>query len=111
MRFPYGETVIVRRMSKTGARDEYGVAIRTPIETAYPNCATWSGPSTERNDNQTQVIAERTVVLPHGTVVEATDTIVVLGKEYAVQGQPADDTSPFTGWAPGVVVELRRAGG
>jgi hypothetical protein len=111
MQFPFGETVTVRRMVKTGARDEYGVAVRQPVDTTYTNCATWSGPSTERNDNQTQVIADRTVVLPHGTAVEATDVVVVQGKSYNVQGQPSDDTSPFTGWAPGVIVELRRVGG
>lgn len=110
MLFPFGEVVILHRMVAAG-RDEYNVTIRTQQDTTFTQCPTWSGPSTERNDNATQVIADRTVVLPHGTGVQPTDEITVLGLRYSVLGQPADDTSPFTGWAPGTVIELRRVGG
>ena len=110
MQFPYGVEVVLHRMVP-GGRDEYGATIRTDQDTTFTQCPTWAGPSTERNDNQTQVTADRTVVLPHGTAVKATDEITVQGLRYSVLGQPSDDTSPFTGWAPGTVIELRRVGG
>ncbi len=108
--FPFGDTVILHRLVPAG-RDEYGVTVRVDQPVTLERCATWAGPSSERTDNQTQVTVDRTVVLPAGTTVLATDEVTVRGQRYTVVGQPADDRSPFTGWAPGVVVELRKVSG
>lgn len=110
MDFPNGVTVILHTRLVDGA-DEYNNTTRVDADVPFERCATWAGPSVESPQGATTVITDRTVVLPHGTAVAPTDQITVLGERYRVEGKPKDDVSPFSGWAPGVVVELVRVTG
>lgn len=69
------------------------------------------GGSTEIVQGQDVVIVQPTVVLPPGTDVAAIDAVEVDGNRYEVDGSPSAPVSPFTNWAPGVVVKLRRVTG
>ena len=46
-----------------------------------------------------------TLYLPTGTEIGPQNRVVVRGKTYDVLGEPAEWVNPFTGWAPGVVVQ------
>lgn len=62
-------------------------------------------------DARNAVTSGFTVGLPAGTDVTARDRLRVRGVVYRVLGEPADWRSPFTGWAPGIVVQVARTEG
>lgn len=111
MDFPYGETVTRQRGVPT--LDPYsgevtGIDWTTPDELAIEKCGFNPGQSSEPvQDARNAVITQPEVYAPTGSDVLAGDRLVVRGKTYAVDGDPADWRSPFTGWAPGLVIPLK----
>lgn len=109
--FPFGETVT--RLRSTPTFDAYadapaGVSWRTPDELEIPGCAFNPGTSTEPvQDARNAVITRPEVYAPAGSDVLPGDRLVVRGVTYEVDGRPADYRSPFTGWAPGLVILLK----
>jgi len=51
------------------------------------------------------------IYAPIGSDILFTDLLQVRGQVYMVEGDPADWVSPFTGWAPGMEIALKRAVG
>lgn len=111
MDFPHGETVT--RFRATAVTDPYsgeptGISWDDPDSLAIPGCAFNPGRSSEPvQDARTAVITQPEVYAPPGADVLAGDRIVVRGKTYEVDGEPADWRSPFTGWTPGIVLALK----
>lgn len=105
MSLPY-ETV-VRLRSTGGGFDRYGDPIpgtddETPIDGALVAFASSSEPVVVGRNS---VITQDTLYLPEGTDALATDRFRVRGKEYEIEGEPAD-------WAgAGVVVAIKKVTG
>jgi hypothetical protein len=111
MGFPFGETVTLIRRSVTG-QDSDGSDVKGTTEVTIEHAGWDPGTSTEAVQGQDQVVQMPRFFLPAGTVVDPLDAIRrANGKTYEVTGEPGDYQSPWTGWAPGVVVNLRRVAG
>ena len=110
--FTHGETVTILR-DTPGGFDQYGDPI--PSSTAridIVGCGIDDRYSTEPTERGRQgVIVGKTILAPAGSDFRSTDGVEVRGKAYVVDGDAGEPVSPFTGWAPGVVVAIRRAVG
>jgi hypothetical protein len=107
--FPFGQAVTLVKRVK-GAADALGNDTWTT--TSIPtNGAFDPGTSVESVQGQDLLVTSPRVFLPAGTDVSAVDAIDVAGARYEVDGSPNDYTNPFTGWNPGVVVQLKRVTG
>jgi len=112
--FPFGETVIRRRREQTGT-DRYGNPVYQFVETTLDERAAFD-PGGSREP--VEVGRDQTVTTPKlyfpaswPDLVES-DRVVVRGKQFTVQGTPADWKGPFAGPAiGGLVVELQRLTG
>lgn len=110
--FPFGEPVTVQARV-VGSEDSHG----NPIETfadpvTVDGCAFDPGGSVETLEPGREAVVTRPrVFVPVGTVVTARSLMTVRGLLYRVDGDPADYRNPFTGWQPGIVVNLERAEG
>lgn len=62
-------------------------------------------------DARNAVTSGFTLYLPADTAVASSDRVVVRGETFGVLGEPALWRNPFTGWAPGVVVQCERMEG
>lgn len=117
--FPYGETVT--RLRRFEEVDPYSQQVEVaawddpdnpPYELEIAGCAFNPGVSSEPLDlARNAVITRPEVYAPAGSDVLAGDRLVVRELTYDVVGDPADFRSPFTGWAPGLVVRLERVDG
>jgi hypothetical protein len=69
--------------------------------------------STERTDLRDTVITVPTLFAPFGSDIKATDQILLPGdpKPWEVDGDVANWHTPYTGWAPGQTISLRRVRG
>lgn len=113
MNFAHGETVTILHPGSS-AEDDYGdTTTATWTAEDVAGCAVAPGASEENNRRQATVSVDFTVYMPAGTTVEPEARMMVRGDTdddtYEVVGEPADWRSPFTGWRPGVVVELVRS--
>jgi hypothetical protein len=113
--FPYGETVIRQRgavVTDPYSGEATGVDWDDPDEHEVPGCAFNPGRSSEPlQDARNAVTSQPEVYAPAGVDIVAGDRLVVRGLTFEVDGDPADWISPFTGWAPGLVVALKRTEG
>lgn len=96
------------RETSTGT-DEYGLPIVT-IETFTVSAIVAPRTSSKTvGSSEVTVTEDLALYLPPGTVVLPKDVFDVRGKRYLVDGEPFEWRSPFGGWTPGVVVDLRKA--
>ena len=111
MDFTFGETVTV--LPGPDTTDQYGDPIpSTRIGGDITGCGVAPRYSTEPTERGRQgVIVGLSIYAPIGSDILFTDLIEVRGQVYMVEGDPADWVSPFTGWAPGMEVALKRAVG
>lgn len=108
MDFPHGETVTVR--STTTTDDGLGNTTTTVVESSWGPCAVAPRYATESSDPRApQVIVGKIVYGPPRTL-DSDDTLVIDGVTYQVDGLPGEWVNPFTGWAPGIEVPVKRAG-
>ena len=113
--FAFGETFTRLRAplvsdpySVEDIRAEWDDEDNPPDELDIEDCAFDPGGSDEPVEAGRQaVITKPTVFAPFGSDIEAADRLIVRGKTYSVEGNPGDYRSPFTGWEPGRVVELK----
>lgn len=105
-----GETVTLLTRSKSGV-DADGNDVYTSASTTVAGCAFDPGGSLEVVQGRDTVTTTPTVYLPPGTAAHSVDAVTVRGVTYEVDGSPNSPTSPFTGWAPGVVVKLKAVTG
>lgn len=110
--FPFGEPVIFEA-HLDGAEDSHG----NPVDAwASPRtvegCAFDPGGSVETYEpGRNPVVTSPRVFAPAGTVVGARDRVTVRGRVFQVKGDPGDYRSPFSGWRPGIVVNLEVVSG
>ena len=109
--FAHGETVTVLPGPPT--TDAYGEPIpSTRTGGDITGCAIAPRMSTEPTERGRQgVIVGLTVYAPAGSDILSTDSLMVRGHSYLVEGEPAEWVSPYTGWTPGLEVAIRRAVG
>lgn len=109
MNFPFGEPItLIRRTVTSRDSDGNNVYNETAVSVAGGFDPAIGFESTNAMD---QVSTQPQVYLPPGTVVDSIDAVVVRGLRYEVDGVANDWRSPFTGWAPGVVVPLKKVTG
>lgn len=111
MMFAHGETVTV--VPGSIGSDNNGDPIPdTRTGGAIAGCGIAPRYSTEPTERGRQgVIVGLTVYAPAGSDILSTDSLTVRGGTYVVDGEPAQWRSPFTGWAPGIEVAVRKAVG
>lgn len=108
--FPHGETVT--RLRATLIEDPYSdeetePAWEFPSELAITGCGFNPGDSSEPVQTaRGAVITKPEVYAPADADVLAGDRLVIRGDTYDVSGRPQRWISPFTGWAPGIVISL-----
>lgn len=110
--FAYGQTVTIVRESP-GGTDPYGDPIPgTTSRIDVPGCGVDARTSSEPTERgRAGVIVGLMLFAPAGTVILSTDQVEVGGELFAVDGIASAPVNPFTGWAPGVEVALRKAVG
>lgn len=111
--FAAGETVT--RLRAPLVTDRYGNLVRdwdSATRLDIPGCGVAPRTSDEETEQGRQgVIVGIAVYAPPGTDIVPSDRMEVRGEVYEVVGEVADWRSPFTGWHPGIVVNLRRVEG
>jgi hypothetical protein len=108
--FPHGETVTRQRgvmVTDPYSGQATSLDWTTPTTLSIPGCGFNPGSSSEPvQDGRNAVITKPEVYAPAGMDVLAGDRLVVRGVTYEVSGRPQAWVSPFTGWAPGLVIVL-----
>lgn len=111
MDFPYGATVILR--STVTSTDNNGDATSTPTDSDWGPVAVAPRFATESADPRVPAVVVGKTFYGPSAVINSDDLIVLDGVAYEVDGLPEDYTgsgaNPFTGWAPGIVVQTKRA--
>lgn len=112
--FAAGETVTV--WSPGSSVDPYSQEPVEDWENPVPNyvshVAVEPRPSTEPSQEaRNAVVSGFTLYMPTGTAITARSKVTVRGARYDVLGDPAAWASPFTGWEPGIVVQVGRTEG
>lgn len=116
MNVPYGAEITIT--TRTVAVDENG----QPILDSYGNPTfdeTTSivtgifSPSagTESTNAEDRVTSTPQAFLPITAVIASTSKLTVNGLDYEVTGEPEVWASAFSGWRPGIAVNLRRSTG
>ena len=117
--FAHGETVTrLRRLTATdpysgeSAPIPWDKAGHTPASASIDGCGFDPGGSVEPVEvGRVSVVTKPTVYAPYGSDILVGDRLVVRNVTYDVDGTPASWRSPFTGWEPGLVVELKAVSG
>jgi hypothetical protein len=105
--FPFGLTVTVQHREQ----DRKGNRTTTGTDTVA-DCAWAPGASTEDMQARDEVAETGMLYMPPNSVTSAYDRVVLPdGTTYEVNGTPSAFQNPFTGWAPGVAVPLKRITG
>ena len=108
MDFAHGVMVTVR--STTTTTDDLGDTTEVVTEAEWGPCAVAPRYASESTDPRVPpVIVGKTVYGP-ARELDSDDTLVIDGVAYQVDGLPGVWTNPFTGWAPGIEVPVKRAG-
>ena len=111
--FPFGETVQFKAYQE-GAEDSHGNPVESwasPVPSDGwgfdPGGSVESyGPGRDMVVTSPRLFRQSRAFLPGRR-----DRVIVRGREYAVDGDPADWRSPLTGWEPGIVVTLEVVSG
>jgi hypothetical protein len=114
MNFPHGETVQV--LTAGTVADPYSGGTQeswdTPVEAEIVGVAVEPRPSGEpTQDARNAVTSGFTLYMPPATEITAQSRVRVRGEVYNVLGDPAEWRSPFSGWQPGIVVQVERQEG
>lgn len=103
MSFPYGETITVSRQTENN-RGDWSVGLTFDVD----GCAIWPTTGTTTVAGGMDVVVfGLTVLMPPGSDVLATDTILARGNQYNVIGEPSLFQSPLTGTQSGIEVQLK----
>lgn len=104
--YAYGITVTFHTRTVTG-QDAYGTDEFSDAATDVPGCVFDPGVSVESVQGQDMIRTQPTLYAPAGTWAWGVDRVSIDGTSYDVDGAPSAPKSPFSGWAPGVIVRLR----
>ena len=105
--YAHGETVILR--STTTTPDEFGDTTTTVVEEFWGPCAVAPRYATEATDNRSPGVVVGLTIYGPTVTIDSDDVLVVRGEEWQVDGLPGEWVNPFTGWAPGIEVAVKRA--
>lgn len=110
--FPHGETV-VRHPWMEGADDGYGISGAWGPDETWAGVAVAPGSSSEPlADGSTRVITSMALYDSMAREVGPRDEFTVRGRRWAVDADGSGAwRSPWTGWTPGSVVQLRAVTG
>lgn len=113
MDFPHGTTLTVRRTIETVS--DLGDVTYDTADLPWGPCAVAPRYATETtNPNAAPVVIGKEIYGPAFDLTAA-DEIIIDGEPWQIDGGSADFTgsgaNPFTGWAPGIVVPVKRAFG
>jgi hypothetical protein len=101
------ESVTIIRKTSTGT-DSYGLPVETEQEIVVPRVLVGFGSSSEPvsavEDPQATAL---TLYFEQGTVIEQRDEFIVRGERFVKDGRQQDWVTPFPGFFPGVVVNVR----
>lgn len=101
-----GETVILITRTVVG-QDGDGNDLYGEVQTPLDGCWFDPGGSSELIQGQETVIRRPQVGLPEGSVLPSpVDAVIARGIRYPIDGQPQAFHNPFTGWEPGIVIQL-----
>ncbi|MDT0302903.1 hypothetical protein [Streptomonospora wellingtoniae] len=107
--FTHPVAVTVKR---SGGKDRYGDPLPGPPPHTVEGCAVYPRTSTETATGGTTVITGRTLLAPIGADILPEDQITLPdGTVWSVEGDVGPWSSPFTGWSPGLEVNLERVKG
>jgi hypothetical protein len=103
--FAHGETVKVHRRP---ARDRTGDGADYDFSHDIENVGIDWGASSEDDDRRETVLSSARLLCPAGSDVLASDRIELPdGDMYRVDGKVARVKNPFSGWEPGVIVNVK----
>lgn len=110
---PHGDEVIVLRAFTEADRYGNDTPAGWQQVACYLGVAFDPGGSVEVtvDGRQGVVTTPRLLGLPTDANVTAADRVKVRGVTYEIVGDPAQWRNPFTGWSPGVAVNLKRVEG
>jgi hypothetical protein len=107
--FGAGETVTL--VSTTTTTDTVGDATTTTTETDWGPVAVWDRYATEQTDPTRPGVIVGLVIAGPRVAIDADDAIIRDGVRYELDGPPEENTvNPFTGWDPGITVNVKRTG-
>lgn len=113
--FPHGESVTVLTAGTENdpySNDPVSSWEVEPTPVVVPGVGVEPRPSDEpTQEARNAVVSGFTLYLPTGTEIGPQNRVVVRGGTYEVLGEAAEWVNPFTGWAPGVVVQVQRVDG
>lgn len=118
MDFPHGQTITVR--STTTTRDEFGDESTVVTEVAWGPCAVAPRSSSESADPSAPAVIVGLTVYGPAITLDSDDTLWLGETDESIEGEdkrvwwhvdgiPGKWESPFTGWAPGMEVAVKRA--
>ena len=107
MDFAHGVMVTIR--STVTTTDQYGDATVVVTDVPWGPCAVAPRSSSESADPSAPAVIVGATVYGPTVALNSDDTLVIDGVVYEVDGIPGVWESPFTGWAPGMEVAVKRA--
>lgn len=107
MDFPHGVTITLRSVATT--TDDNGDSTTVPTDTSWGPCAVAPRYATESSDPRVPPVIVGKVVYGPTVAIDSDDLLVIDGVTYQVDGLPGEWQNPFTGWAPGIEVPVKRA--
>jgi hypothetical protein len=96
--------------STTTTDDGLGNTTEEVTESEWGPCAVAPRYATESSDSRVAPLIVGKVIYGPAVDLDADDTLVIDGETWQVDGLPGEWQSPFTGWAPGIEVNVVRAG-
>lgn len=105
--FPHGE--IVTLVSTTTTDDGLGNTTAETVESAWGPCAVAPRYASESSDPRVPPVIVGLTIFGPAVALDSDDTLIVRGEMYEVDGRPGEWVNPFTGWAPGIEVPVKRA--
>lgn len=109
--FAYGETVTRQRgvpVTDPYSNEATRLDWTTPDELDIDGCGVALGGTSEpTQDARNSVDSDFDVFMPTGSDVTSRDRLVIRGLVCEVAGHPFLWTSPYTGWAPGMIVRAK----
>jgi hypothetical protein len=105
--FPHGQTVTL--VSNETASDDLGNSTATAVESEWGPCAVAPRYALESTDPRVPPVVVGKVVYGPPVAIDSDDLLIIDGVTYEVDGEPAEWVNPFTGWAPGIEVPVKRA--
>lgn len=107
MNFPHGSLITVRSVTTTN--DGRGNTTETVNESQWGPCAVAPRFATESTDPRVAPVVVGKTIYGPPVDLDADDVLMIDGETWQVDGLPAEWTNPFTGWQPGIEVQVVRA--